>query len=67
MNKFYRVSENNPDNFEMQISHTAFLQFDRRHLELPLVQNISIDLKHKFNSLWKLKSFKHSKNCRNLH
>ena len=24
----------------MQISWTAFLQFDRRHLEIPLVQNI---------------------------
>ena len=56
----------------MQIGHTAFLQFDRWHLEIPLVQNISksalsIDLKHESNSLWKLKSFKSCKNCRNLH
>ena len=47
------------DSFEMQYSRTAFLQFDRRYVEIPLVQGISntalsIDLKHKSNPLWKL-------------
>ena len=36
----YRVSKKETDSFEMQISRTALLQFDRRYIEIPLVQNI---------------------------